>query len=405
MTRFYYTAADQSGKSYTEEMDAPDRFAVYDAVRKTGGRVLSVREGKRGLSWQRLKTYTVFGSVSLSEKIMFSRNLATMITAGLPLSRALLVAQRQTRNVIFKKKLEEIANEITQGKAFHEALEKAPDIFPSFYLAMVKAGEESGGLAETLRTLCTQMERTYTLRKKVRGAMIYPAIILLAMSVIGVLMLIMVVPTLTKTFAEMNVDLPQTTQMIIGVSNFLLTNSLVAVGLFIAIIAAFFFALRSRLGTSISETIILHLPIISRIVKETNAARTARTLSSLLTSGVDVVRALSITQEVIQNGHYRRVLVQAQKNVEQGQPLSKSFLENEHLYPALMGEIASVGEETGQLSSMMEEIADFYEEEVEQKTKDMSTVIEPFLVLFIGGVVGFFALAMLSPIYSLSGSL
>jgi type IV pilus assembly protein PilC len=403
MPQFHYVAINQEGKQYDAHLQAVDRFAVYDAVRKEGGSIVSVEE--TGRTAKKLRGFNPFGGVTLEEKILFSRNVATMIKAGLPLSRALSVSERQTHNASFRRVLQDVNARITKGASFHEALEQFPKIFPPFYTAMVKAGEEGGSLADSLHVTERQMERTYTLGKKVRGALIYPAIILFVMLVIGVLMLTYIVPTLAQTFEEMGADLPWSTQFIIDMSNFLVAHSLIAAGAFLVIVVGIGTGLRTRIGKRVGEYCLLHVPIISGIVKETNSARTARTLSSLLIAGVEVVRALSITREVVQNSFYQDVLEQAQDSVQRGSPISKSFLEHERLYPALMGEIAAVGEETGKLSDMLGEIAEFYESEVEQKTKDMSTVIEPFLMLFIGAAVGFFALSMISPIYSLSSGI
>jgi type IV pilus assembly protein PilC len=162
---------------------------------------------------------------------------------------------------------------------------------------------------------------------------------------------------------------------------------------------------KSKKGRRIFEYVILHIPVISTIVKETNSARTTRTLSSLLSSGVEVVNTLSITGEVMQNSYYKEVLKRSGKDIQKGLPLSKAFMENEKLYPILVGEMIAVGEETGQLSDMLYQVAEFYEGEVDQKTKNMSTIIEPFLMIFIGIVVGFFAISMISPIYSISAGI
>jgi type IV pilus assembly protein PilC len=227
----------------------------------------------------------------------------------------------------------------------------------------------------------------------------------IVMTVIGVLMMIYVIPTLTKTFRELNAELPTSTRIIMGVSDLLANHSiLVFIGM-AGVVVGFMGLGRTTLGRIGIDWALLHLPIIGTLVKETNSARTSRTLSSLLSSGVDVVGAISITQDVVQNSFYRTVLKEAAVRVEKGKPLSEAFIEREDLYPVLVGEMIAVGEETGQISKMLEQLAIFYENEVEQKTKDLSTIIEPILMVVIGGAVGFFALAMISPIYSISDSI
>jgi len=269
----------------------------------------------------------------------------------------------------------------------------------------VRAGEESGNLAESLQTLAIQMDRTNTLKKKIKGAMIYPSIVVIVMFVIGILMMIYVMPQITGVFAEMGTDLPPTTQFLISMSNFLVNYTLLALGGMLAGIATIVYALKTKYGKIAASWIIPKLPVIGPLAKETNAARTARTLSSLLNSGVDVIQAIEITQEVLQNVFYKKILVEAALRVEKGTALSEVFIERNDLYPILVGEMILVGEETGQIAGMLGELAIFYETEVERKTKDLSTIIEPLLMVVIGGGVGFFALALIAPIYSIGDSI
>jgi type IV pilus assembly protein PilC len=404
--RFHYTAVHNNGEVYEGIIDAPDRFAVYDKVRKEGGNIVSVTEQAAVFSLKSLSfARGIFGTVRISDKIIFAKNLAVMIKAGMPISRALLVLERQTKNRKFKSVLSELGNDIKKGTSLHAAMEKFPKVFPSLFVSMVKAGEESGGLDESLIVVGKQMERAYMLTKKIRGAMIYPAIIVIAMIIIGIIMLIYVVPTLTQTFGELGVELPRSTQLVIAISNFLTDNTVVALVLFVIVAILASTAFRTKTGKKAFEFFILHLPIISGLVKETNAARTTRTLSSLLSSGVDVVTSLSITMDVVQNSYFRDILKRAEADIQKGRTISKAFTENEKLYPPLVGEMILVGEETGELSNMLLQTAVFYEGEIEQKTKDMSTIIEPFLMILIGSVVGFFAISMISPIYSISSGI
>jgi Type II secretory pathway, component PulF len=270
---------------------------------------------------------------------------------------------------------------------------------------MIKAGEEGGSLAETLQILATQMERSSTLRKKVKGAMIYPAIVITIMIGIGFLMMIFVMPSITDTFTKLNVDLPPMTVALIAVSDFVNGNLLLVLGIMLSSLIALVYFMRTDLGKTVFHYLYIKAPIIGIITRETNAARTARTLSSLLSSGVDVLRALSITEEVIQNKYYKKVVKDAALQVENGKPLSGAFIERSDLYPVLVGEMIAVGEETGQISKMMSELAVFYENEVENRTDNLSTIIEPLLMVVIGGGVGVFALAMIAPIYSVGEGL
>ena len=267
---------------------------------------------------------------------------------------------------------------------------------------MVRAGEESGTLDEALSTVAQQLERSYTLKQKIKGAMIYPMIIIFAIIGIAFLMMVKVVPTLAGTFKELGAELPKTTQVVIAISDFMVAYTPFVILGALALAGGIHALLRTEAGQRGRDKILLVTPVIGELVKEINSARTARTFSSLLNAGVNIVTALGITEEVVQNHYHKDVLRKAIEKVKKGDPLSEVFMKNEHLYPPLMGEMIAVGEETGALSDMVLRVADFYEKEVEQKTKNMSTIIEPFLMILIGITVGFFALAMIAPIYSLS---
>jgi type IV pilus assembly protein PilC len=212
--------------------------------------------------------------------------------------------------------------------------------------------------------------------------------------------MIYVVPTLTKTFKDLGTELPKSTKMIIWLSDSISQHLFIFVLIIVAVIASAIFLSKIKSIRRYLDFIILHLPVIGKIVKEVNTARTARTLSSLLLSGVNISNALHITEEVLQNVYYKELIQKSILSVEKGTVLSASFKENTFLYPVMMGEMIEVGEETGNMSKMLLDIASFYEAEVDNKTKDLSTIIEPILMVFIGGAVGFFAVSMLSPMYS-----
>ena len=401
--KYTYTATNATGEEYTNTIDVKDRFEVYSAVRKEGGTVVSIEDGGGGISSLNMERINAMLSrIKPQDLIIFTRNLSAMLSAGLSISRALDVLGRQTKSLKLKAVIKAVKDDIAKGSELHIAMQKSSDAFPPLMIAMVRAGEESGKLAESLKIVGDQLEKTYQLRKKIKGAMIYPAIIVTALLIVGALMMIFIVPTLTQTFEELEVDLPVSTQIIIGISNFLVNNTVIALVLLIGLIVGFIYGLRTTQGRRIWNTVLLYVPLVKGIVKEANAARTARTLSSLLSSGVQVVGAFEITEEVVQNHHFRGVLAEAREKVQKGAQISSVFAEHENLYPPLVGELIAVGEETGKLPDMLVEIAGFYENEVEQKTKNMSTFIEPFLMLVVGGAVGFFAVSMITPIYSVS---
>lgn len=408
MPKFTYSGEDQEGKKVTQTVTADDRYAVYDIARRDGHKVTSIEESGNssfGKFFNLEKINRMMSRVSADELVMMTRNLGSMLKAGLTVTRALSVIERQSKNLKTKWVLKRITERINNGDQFFETLKEFPDVFSDLYIAMIKAGEESGSLAESLQTLAVQMERSSNLTKKIKGAMIYPGIVLSVMAIIGVLMMIFVMPQITGVFKDMKMDLPATTIFLINTSDFFAEHTLVALASILGFIVGLVYFLRTRLGKKATSWLVVRLPVIGTMAKETNSARTARTLSSLLNSGVDVIQAINITEEVVQNVFYKRILAEAGKRVEKGTALSEIFIERTDLYPILVGEMIMVGEETGQISTMLNELAIFYETEVERKTKDLSTIIEPILMVVIGAVVGFFALAMISPIYSISDGL
>lgn len=398
--KFSYTAS-RNDETYTGTLEAADRFEVYRHVRAEGGTIISLDSDKKS-TWSLAYWNAKFSSVKEHDKIVFANNVAAMIGAGLSISRALSVAERQAKNPKLKNVLLFIRGDIQKGGTFHEALGRFPKVFSKLFVAMIRAGEESGTLNEALKTVASQLENSYELKKKIKGALIYPAIILVAIVGIGFLMMTEVVPTLAKTFDELGADLPASTQTIINISDFLVNYTAFVLLGFIAVGFGFYMLMQTAQGQRARDKILLMTPLIGELVKEINAARTARTFASLLGAGVDIVTALGITQEVVQNHYHKDVLKAAAAKVQKGGTLSEVFMKNENLYPPLMGEMIAVGEETGALSDMLLSVAEFYEGEVAQKTKNMSTIIEPFLMIIIGITVGFFAMAMIGPIYSLS---
>lgn len=408
MKTFIYEGADKNGNPVRQSVEAENRFDVYELARKEGYTVSKVIEGnKTGLfSWFDVeKINYALGRVKKDEIVSLTKSISSMLKAGLPLTRALSVVERQSKNVRLKGTMISIREDLSGGKQFNESLIKFPKIFSPLYVAMVRAGEEGGQLSEALSILGMQLERTALLKKKVKGAMIYPAIVISAMVIIGVLMMIYVVPTITATFTSMNVDLPATTQILITTSTLLSEHSIFVFSGFFLFVLSMYMGLRTTRGKRLLDYVVTHLPVIGVIAKELNAARTARTLSSLLSSGVDVLGAIKITEDVVQNSYYKDILKLARSKVEKGSPLSETFIAESGYYPVLVGEMIAVGEETGQIAGMLHELAEYYEREIDQKTKDLSTIIEPLLMVVIGGSVGFFALAMIAPIYSISDTI
>jgi type IV pilus assembly protein PilC len=380
--------------------EAADKFELAKKIKVEGKLLLTATE-LTGSSFNMDKINAFLSKVDLREKILFARNLATMIQAGLPLSRALQIFLKQTQNPKFREVLRSIIEDINKGMALSDSMDKFPKIFPAVMISMIRAGEESGGLVEALNTVGGQMEKTYTLKKKVKGAMIYPAVVIGVMVIVGILMMIFVVPGLAATFKEVGMKLPPLTQAVISISDFLQNDSLLAVLVVAFAGGVFWWFQQTVFGDRAISWVSLRVPIFGKLVREFNAALVTRTLSSLISAGVDIVHTIDITKDVVGNVFYKETLDIAKANVQKGIPVSKVFIDNANIYPVMVGDMMEVGEETGQLSSMLLKIAIFYEEEVDQATADMSKLIEPLLMVMIAVFVGLFAMAMITPMYTL----
>lgn len=401
--KFRVKVIKENGAVEDRVVEAPSRLEVYKLVEADGTKVRSIEEGS-GFHLPHIRNIAIGRPVNRQEVIVMAKNLSAMLSAGLALSRALSVIERQSANPRLRAIIADIEESVRAGSSFHEALGSHRNVFSDLFIAMMRAGEESGSLAGALTNASIQMDRTESLERKIRGAMIYPAIVLFAIIVVSILMMIFVVPTLTATFNQLGVKVPLATRVITEISNFMVANiALVLAGLIAAIVGFVAFS-RSLPGRRTILTVALHLPVIGELVKETYAARVSRTLASLLSSGVPVIEALSIGQEMVGKTQFGRVIEEAQHAVEKGTAVSAVFAAHSNLFPLLMSDMLAVGEETGTSADMLKKVAEFYEEDVEQRTKDLSTIIEPVLMLVIGAAVGVFAVSMIAPIYSLSAA-
>ncbi len=402
---FAYSAKLKTGETTEGELEAKDRISLARDLRSRGYVPVSITEKNKDFVARFSTLLDIFSRVSVAEQIILTKNLSGMIRAGLSLYRAVSVLKKQTKNPKLDKIFTSLSNDINAGDTFSSALAKFPNVFSKLFVSMVKAGEESGNLAGALSDIALNLEKSHSLTKKIRGALIYPGVILSAMIVIGVLMFAFVVPTLASTFKELGVTLPLSTRIIIFFGNFFSNNLILTFVIVICAGLGVYFIFTAKFMARYIDFAIIKFPIIGNLAQELNTARTSRTISSLLLSGVSITRALEITEDVVQNIYYKKVLVNARTIIEKGAPFSEAFKENTKLYPIMMSEMIEVGEETGKLSDMLLQVASFYEEEVENKTKNLSTIIEPVLMIIIGGAVGFFAISMISPLYSILGSI
>src|ERR1035437_4604318 len=336
---FTYSAKSNNGEIFESILDAKDRFSLARDLRSRGIIPLSITEKNKDFADRFSIVSGIFSKVSVPEQILFTKNLSGMIKAGLSLYRALSVLKKQTKNVKFGKILSSLSADINSGETFSTALSKFPEVFSNLFISMVRAGEESGNLAGALSDVGMNLEKSNSLTKKIKGALIYPGVIMSAMVVIGILMFAFVVPTLANTFKELGVQLPASTKFIVFLGNFFSQNLIMSFVIIIGFVFGLVYLLRARFMEKYIDFALIKIPVVNNLVKEMNTARTARTLSSLIMSGVPITRAIEITEEVVQNIFYKKVLADAKILIEKGSPFSEAFIANPDLYPVMMAEM------------------------------------------------------------------
>ncbi|KKR21680.1 MAG: pilin biogenesis protein [Candidatus Moranbacteria bacterium GW2011_GWA2_39_41] len=397
----FYTAKSFSGETKSGEMKVNDERELAAQLRADGFVLTSFKELKNedGQAIQ-IKFMDRFSGISVAEKMMFAKNLSVMISSGLPLSRALQNITKQTVNKKFIDVLTHVGEDIQTGASFADSLAKFPGTFDDLFINMIRVGEVSGSLEEVLNILALQLEKDHELIKKVRGALVYPSVILVAMGLVGIVMMVYVVPQITGVFKDLNATLPASTQFIIDMSSLIRDYWYILIFIFPLVGIGLKFLLSTDVGKKLFGVILLNIPVIKNIVIKVNCARFARIYSSLLKSGVSVVEALRIISRTLTNFYYKRAFTRSIGEVQKGVNLSKIIGEEKKIFPVLVSQMIEVGEETGKTEAVLGKLAEFYEDEVDQITKNLSSIIEPVLMLLIGTVVGFFAVSILQPMYS-----
>ncbi len=400
MPKFKYTAKSEKDEGVVSDtVSAPSKSVLAKDLREKNyflikAEVLEEEGTGKGFSLLPKK-------VSLQEKMFFTRNLKVMLSGGLSFSRALQVLSDQTKNEWFKGVILEIRGKITSGSSFSQALESYPGIFSEVFRNMIKLSEESGTLEKTLESLTNQMEKEYELKSKIKSALIYPAVIICAMAGIGIIFLTVFIPQLATTFDGMGAELPVFTRLIVGFGTFLSERWYFVLLLFVSFFYGAKGLAKTRKGKRFVDSLLLKIPIVSPMVKKSNTAYFAKTMGSLLLSGVPMIKSMEILSRSVSNTYYANSIKDAAKAIERGGKLSSALLPFTELYGSMPIQMMEVGEETGQTTDMLFRIADFMDEEVMNTTKNLTAIMEPVLMIFIGAAIGIFALAVIQPIYSM----
>lgn len=357
-------------------------------------------------SFHRLNTWVEehLTKVSFVEKIFFVSHLKTMIRAGISLVEALQILGKQSENARMKKMVGEIGTRVEKGQTLSDVLRDYPVVFPPIYVSMVASGEASGQLEQSLEQIETQMTKSQALISSIRGAMIYPCVVLCAMAGIGVMMVTVVLPKLIVIFKDFDSELPLATRILIVITNFMSNpiNLVILVAVIGGSTTAFVMLLKKQPPfKKLIHTLNLHLPIVGGVIKEVNLAQFSLTLSSLLKSALPITEAIRITGETCTNVLYREALTEANEKVTTGVPLSETLRKYDNLFPPIVTEMIMVGERSGEVETLLHELAEFYSANVDKTMKNFSTIIEPVIILALGVAVGGMAVAVIMPMYSL----
>lgn len=396
MAKFTYTFTDESGIRQQGKIDSPSQSVAIQKLRADGVIILSINEDHKGSQW-------IIGrpKMSMQEKMMFVKNLATMIKVGITITEGLSIIRDQAGKKSIKKMFDDIMDMINSGQSLAKSLKKYDNNFSPLFINMIETGEEAGNLEKVLSYLDLQLEKEYELRKKVVSAMVYPAIIVSITIIMAIGIVIFIMPKITKIFKSFKVDLPLPTRIMIGLSD-LLTQKPIASFLTVAgVVALLIFLIKLKPLKPFWHKITLGLPVFGKILITANVARFARTLNSLIQATVPVTDALVITANMLDNYFYRKALIEASEKVEQGGKIGESLELYPKLFPVLFTKLLFLGEKTGTLDTITEKAAELYERETDTKTKNLSVVIEPLLLVLMAGIVGGMAISVMLPIYQL----
>ena len=401
MPVYNWVAETKKGKVIKGELEAADEKAAGLQLKR---RNLKIRKIK-------VKPKDIFENVSFMQPkvtkkdvVIFTRQFSTMIDAGLPLVQGLTILAEQTENKTFKRILKEVVKDVEGGSSLAEAMEKHPQVFDSLFVNLVAAGEVGGILDTILQRLAAYIEKVEKLKSQIKGAMTYPMIVVaIAIIVIAVIM-IFVIPVFQEMFSNFGKALPVPTQIVVSMSNFTKGNILYMIGGLILFVFVFKKYRGTTGGRKATDTLALKLPIFGPLLKKVAVARFSRTLGTMISSGVPIITALEIVAKTSGNVVLEEVIFDVRSSIAEGQPIAEPLSEND-IFPSMVVQMIAVGEATGALDTMLEKIADFYDDEVDVAVEAMTSMLEPLLMVFLGGAIGGLVIAMYLPIFGMAAAM
>ncbi|MEI6288002.1 MAG: type II secretion system F family protein [bacterium] len=402
MSVYSYKAKNKRGQLIEGIVDASSEDAVSNMLHEKELAIINI--GKREQANAEEYKFNFLRRVKNKELVVFFRQMAVMINANLPIVKILRILVRQTSDKNLKSIIAHVADEVDGGAKLSEAMGEFHDTFSDFYVNMIRSGETSGRLSEVMDYLASQQESDYELQSKVRGAMIYPIFILAGLALVGGIVMVFVIPQITSVLKESGVVLPWSTQALIWTAEFL-KNFWWAIILSLALLSVIInFYVHTPSGRYAFDVFKLKIPIFGKIFKNIYIVRLMRSFSTLLKGGVPVSRALEVVRDVVGSRVYEDILTRTIANVDEGNPIAESLSDSKHI-PVLVSQMISVGEESGKLEEVVEKITDFYDREIDNSVRNLSVLIEPIVMIFLGLAVGFFVAAVILPMWQLSAAM
>lgn len=399
MPKYTYSARDSKGKEINGKLEAKDAESLAEILQDKGLVVVSIKE-QVTFDLEELGQINI-GGIPMKEKVVFMRQLATMVGAGLPLTRGLQVMEQQIVNPQFKKVITQVKTSVEAGKSLADSFRTSDEVFDDVAVNLIEAGESSGNLDKILDKLAIELEESKKLKAKLKGALTYPIILLVVIIAVMLLMMFVLVPSMSDIYGEFDAELPAITQFLMNMSKFFVGYWWAVLIVILSLVIGYKVWVDTPKGKRSRDKIIVKVPILGMIVSKMQIAQFTRLLALLLSSGLSIIRALELTALSINNEVFREVILDAKKEVEKGGSLALPIARSEY-YPLIVSSMVAVGEETGELDTVLEKIAEYYKDEVDVATENMSSILEPVFLILMGLAIAFISLAIYMPMFQLS---
>lgn len=401
--KFFFKAKNRIGEIKEGTVEAANRELALELIQKNELFLIALNEKKGEALFSNI-LIKYLNRVKVKELLIFFRQMAILIEARVPIVQALTAINDQDKNQFFKMIIKEIINDIQDGLPFSDALKKKPEIFSNLSTNIIKSGETSGNLKQSVEYVADDIEKNYNLSRKITSAFIYPAVVLAVFFAIGFIFLAFIIPKLTQVTKNMEVDFPWYTKIVIVFSDFMAAYWWVVLLGIIGFLLGIIFFINTKDGKILMDNLKIKIPIFGTIFRNIYITRFSENLAILLKGGIPIIRAVTLSSSVVNNSIYEKLFLKAAYELKAGGSINKVFQTSE-LIPPIVSQMIRVGEETGQLDLVLRHIATFYEQEVETSTKNLSTLLEPLIIIIIGIAVGFLVFSILMPIYNIAGQI